>query len=104
MGLDMWIDKIRRNPNNKREVIERNELCYWRKFSDLHYELAFYDEDGLVHDVPMTKGDVERALNFAIHNEDYFGGFQSVPDLCELLRDYDEYKKDGWDIVYNASW
>ena len=100
----MYIEKIRRNPNDKKDIVERVELCYWRKFWDLHYALGLYGDDDYSIDVPMTKYDVERALKFAIQNEDYFGGFEGVPQLCELLRDYDEYKKFGWDIVYNANW
>ena len=100
----MYVERIRRNPNNKQEILERKDLCYWRKFWDLHYELGLYGLDDYANDVPMTKEDVERALDFATHNEDYFGGFNTVPQLCELLRDYDDYKKDGWEIVYNANW
>lgn len=100
----MYIEKIRRNPNDKQDIVERVELCYWRKFWDLHYALGLYGDDDYGIDVPMTKDDVERALNFAIHNEDYFGGFETVPRLCELLSDYDELKRHGWDIVYNADW
>lgn len=104
MGMDMYIDKVKRNPNNKQEVIERAELCYWRKFWGLHCELGLYSEDDYGIDVPMTKSDIEKAIEFACHNEDYFCGFSTVPSLCELLRDYDEYKENGWDIVYNANW
>ena len=100
----MYIEKIRRNPNDKKDIVERVELCYWRKFWDLHHALGLYGEDDNGIDVPMTKDDVERALNFAIHNEDYFGGFETVPRLCELLSEYDELKRYGWDIVYNANW
>ena len=104
MGMDMYVEKIRRDPTDKLVVIEREELCYWRKFWDLHDALGLYGAEDYGDDVPMTKEDVERAIDFATHNEDYFGGFDSVPQLCELLRDYDTYKKDGWDIVYNANW
>ena len=104
MGMDMYIDAIRRNPANKLEVIERTELCYWRKFWDLHYELGLYGKDDYGNDVPMTKEDVVVAIDFATRNEDYFGGFNSVPKLCELLRDFDSYKKQGYEIVYNANW
>lgn len=104
MGMDMYIDKVRRNPANKLEVIERTNLCYWRKFWDLHYELGLYGADDYGNDVPMTKADVERAIDFATRNEDYWGGFDSVPKLCELLRDFDEYKNQGYEVVYNANW
>lgn len=102
--MDMYVEKIRRNPNNKQEILERKELCYWRKFWGLHYELGLYGGDDYGIDVPMTKDDVCRAIDFAARNEDYFGGFESVPQLCEILRDYDAYKQEGWEIVYNANW
>ena len=100
----MYIDIIWRNPSNKEEILERKEMCYWRKFWDLHYELGLYGPDDYGNDVPMTKEDVEKALQFASHNRDYFGEFNTVPKLCELLYDYDTYKLLGWEIVYNANW
>ena len=104
MGLDMYIERVRRKHDDKQEFIEREELCYWRKFWELHNALGLYDADDYNNDIPLVKADVERAIDFAVHHEDYFGGFDSVPKLCELLRDFDEYKEDGWDIVYNANW
>lgn len=104
MGMDMYVDRIRRNPDNKSEVVERTELCYWRKFWDLHHELGLYGAGDCGNDVRLTKSDVERAIEFATHNEDYFGGFNSVPQLCELLHNFDMYEKDGYELVYNANW
>ena len=100
----MYIDKIRRNPNDKTDIVERHTVCYWRKFWDLHYELGLYSADDYGNDVPVTKKDVERAIDFATRNEDYWGGFDSVPSLCELLFNFDEYKRQGYEIVYNANW
>lgn len=100
----MYVERIRRNPSNKQEILERKELIYWRKFLDLHDALALYGEDDYDIDVPMTKDDVERALDFAARHEDYWLSFDTVPQLCELLRDYDNYKESGWEIVYNANW
>ena len=97
----MYIDRVRKKPNGEEE---REELCYWRKFWLLHGELGLYGADDYGNDVPMTKQDVRRALHFIIEQEDYFGGFNTVPELAIVLRDYDEYKEDGWDIVYNANW
>lgn len=104
MGMDMYIDRVRRDPTDKQIILEREEVCYWRKFWDLHYALALYDGSDYGNDVPITKDDIERAIEFATHNEDYWGEFNSVPQLCELLRDYDTMKNEGWDIVYNANW
>lgn len=100
----MYIEKIKRNPNDKSEVIEREELCYWRKFWDLHYELGLYGEGDYGNDVPMTKDDVERCLQFVSHNRDYFDTFQTVPLVCFVLAEYDVLIAEGWEIVYNADW
>lgn len=105
MGMDMYIDKIKRDPNDKKNILERQELCYWRKFWDLHYALPFdYGSEEYGQDVPLTKNDVEQILQFVTHNRDYFDGFQTVESVCELLDDYDQIKKDGWQVVYNANW
>lgn len=105
MGMDMYLDIIKRDPNNKLNILERKEMCYWRKFWDLHYDMPFkYGEEEYGKDVKITKDDVERVLQFVTHNRDYFGGFKTVEDVCELLDNYEELKEAGWDIVYNANW
>ena len=105
MGMDMYIDRIKRDPNNKSEVIKREEACYWRKFWRLHEALPFkYGDDEYGKDVPLTKSDVELILNFVTHNRDYFDSFESVVSVCALLDEYDSLKADDWDIVYNANW
>lgn len=35
-------------------------------------------------------------INIATHNEDYFGGFETVPHLCEILRDFEGTEEDGY--------
>lgn len=105
MGMDMFIDRVKHNPNNKLEVIKREEICYWRKFWDLHYAMPFkYGDEEYCKDVPLTKDDVKLVLEFVTHNRDYFDSFKSVESVCELLDQYDSFKADGWDIVYNANW
>lgn len=105
MGMDMYIDRIKRDPTNKQEIIQRIEMCYWRKNWDLHYALPFkYGQEEYGKDVPLTKDDIEQILQFVVHNRDYFGGFQTVESVCEVLDQYDQLKDDGWDIVYNANW
>ncbi len=105
MGMDMYIDAIKRDPTDKKKILERKELCYWRKFWDLHYSLPFsYGEKEYGGDIPLTKDDVEQILQFVAHNRDYFDSFQTVESVCELLDNYDSLKEDGWQIVYNANW
>lgn len=103
MGLDAYIDRIKRDPNDKLKVIERKEAVYWRKFWDLQYELGYSDSE-YGKDRKLTKDDVEKILDFVTHNRDYFDGFSTVEDVCEVLDKYDEWREDGWDIVYNANW
>lgn len=104
MGMDMYIDKIKRCPTDKSVILERAELVYWRKFWDLHNYLGLYEHDDYGIDVRMTKEDVEKCLDFCCHNRDFFGTFGTVADVCELLNEFDDIEKAGWEVVYNANW
>lgn len=103
MGMDQYLEKIKRDPNNKSNIIEREELCYWRKFYDLNDELH-YNDDMCGKDLVLTKNELEMMLNYVSHNRDYFDSFQTVEQVCEALDQYDELKKDGWAVVYNSNW
>lgn len=108
MGLDMYIDKCRKPTlvDGKRIYEEREEVCYWRKFWGLLGEgLPFaYGDEEYGKDIRLSKEDVEQILNYVAHNRDYFDGFRSVEQVCELLDQYDELKEDGWVINFNANW
>ena len=103
MGMDSYIEKIKVDPNNKQNVLERVELVYWRKFYELNAGLR-YGEEMYNKDLYLTKDEVENILQFVAHNRDYFGGFETVPLVCDLLDRYDDYKDDGWRIVFNSNW
>lgn len=106
MGLDMYIDKCRKpiiKDNGRRDYEERVEMCYWRKFWDLMAEID-YGNDDYGQDVRLTKDDIERILQFVTHNRDYFGGFENVEQVCELLDQWDELEEEGWVINFNANW
>lgn len=108
MGLDMYIDKCRKPTfvDGKRTYEEREEVCYWRKFYSLLEEgLPFtYGDEEYAQDVRLSKKDVEHILNYVTHNRDYFDGFESVAQVCELLDKYDDLKEEGWVINFNADW
>ena len=103
MGLDMYIDRIKRDSNDKLKVLERDEVCYWRKNWNLLDELGYGDSE-YGKDRKLTKEDIEEILTFVAHNRDYFDGFSTVESVCEVLDKYDEWKEEGWDIVFNANW
>lgn len=112
MGLDIYIDKCRKpimkefNGKMYRDYEERIEVCYWRKFWDLLNEgIPFkYGEDEYGQDIRLNKEDVEKILDYVSHHRDYFDSFQTVPDVCELLDNWDELKEDGWVICFNSNW
>lgn len=109
MGLDMYIDKCRKPKivDGRRDYEEREEVCYWRKFWGLLREgLPFeYGNDECGQDVRLSKADVEHILNYIIHNKDYFDSFDSVPQVCTLLDEYDYLtKEEGYVICFNANW
>lgn len=108
MGLDMYIDKCRKPviKDGRRDYEEREEVCYWRKFFSLLNEgLPFvYGDEEYGKDIRLSKEDVDKILNYVTHNRDYFDGFHSVEQVCELLDQYDELKEDGWVINFNANW
>lgn len=103
MGMDAYIDIIKRDPNDKNNVLEREELCYWRKFYAVN-DLLQYDDSMYAKDLRLTKEDLERILQLVTHERDYFGSFSTVSSVCEILDQYDKLTKDGWIIVYNADW
>lgn len=109
MGLDMYIDKCRKPKivDGRCDYEEREEVCYWRKFWGLLQEgLPFkYRNDECGEDVRLSKADVEHILNYITHNKDYFDSFDSVPQVCTLLDDYDYLtKEEGYVICFNANW
>ena len=40
-------------------------------------------------------------IDIATHTPDYFGGFESVPKLCEILYNFDEAEANGWHYYFN---
>lgn len=105
MGLDIYIDKCRKPKivNGEREYEEREEMCYWRKFGNI-LDIMKYDYEDYGKDVRMTKDDIENILNYVTHQRDYYGGFSSVNQVCELLDQWDELEEEGWVINFNANW
>ena len=105
MGLDIYIDKCRtpKIVDSRRNYDEREEVCYWRKFWGL-LDIMQYGDSEYGQDIRLTKNDVENILNYATHHRDYFGGFESVPQICELLDQWDELQDEGWVFCFNANW
>lgn len=108
MGLDIYIDKCRKPviKDGRRDYEEREEVCYWRKFWGLLTEgVPFpYGDEEYGQDIRLRKEDVEKILTYVTHNRDYFDSFDSVPQVCMLLDEWDELTEDGYVVCFNANW
>lgn len=80
-----------------------SEVYYARKFWDLYTPVAraLNLENG-EYSQPLTEEDVEFILNIASHNKDNFGGFNTVPQLCEILDRYEEIKENGMVLLFEG--
>lgn len=109
MGMDAYIFKAK----TKKAFEEHNwcseenpavtEVWYTRKFWDLINGLSFIKD--VEHDagdyIQLRKIDIEEMIDIATHTPDYFGGFESVPQLCEILYKFDKDKENGWNYYFN---
>lgn len=106
MGLDIYIDKCKNpiiNKYGRKDYEIREDACYWRKFYGL-LELMQYGESEYGQDVRLRKEDVEKILDYVSHNRDYFDSFKTVPDVCELLDDWESLEEDGYTVCFHADW
>ena len=122
MGMDAYIYRV----HNRKEIEDPNfyskcitvedkagwdeddmtkpaELWYARKFWGLH-ETIFGDDYECGEYIEIDKDTIEKMLDFATHNPDYFGGFVGVESLCWILQYYDKMKSNGFILVYEADW
>lgn len=80
------------------------ELWYARKFWGLH-EAIFGNEGYECGEyVEINKETINKMLDYATHNVDYFFGFNTVEELCWILHYYDEMVSKGFILVYEADW
>ena len=99
-GFEHWSA----NPEDYNYV---REVWYGRKFWSVLQEMSWlrdYKDDECGTYVELTRENLEEMLNHCAHHQDYFGGFSTVPDLCQLLWEWDALEADGLKIFYEADW
>ena len=102
MGLDIYIYKARTKKAFKEPEWYNSEgiteVWYARKFWDLINHLSFIKniEKDACKFIKLTRANVDEMLEIACHNPDYFGGFDTVPALCQILYDFDTDEENGW--------
>lgn len=109
MGMDAYIFKAKtkkafKEPNwYEDENPNVTEVWYSRKFWDLVQGVSFIKniEKDACEYIQLRKIDIEEMIDIATHTPDYFGGFESVPKLCEILYNFDEDEANGWHYYFN---
>jgi len=101
MGLDVSIYRARTKKVfralNWYDSKAVQEVYYARKFWTLIEQASFIDVNRDCGDfIRLSHENVEELLQIAAHNADYFDGFQSVPSLCEILRNFDDDEENGY--------
>lgn len=87
------------------DYTQPSEVYYARKFWDLYSPVARrLHIDNCEYSAPLTKEDIEYMIDIATHCRDYFGGFQTVPDLCEILDNYDEATEKGMVFIFEGNY
>lgn len=100
--------------NNKFMYDEDGEFK-WPDICEVWYARKFWD---MVHGVPelnefarepsgyyrIQKEILKKMIDFHCYHQDYFDGFNSLPRLCELYRDYDEYTAQGLKLYLYISY
>lgn len=88
---------------------ESVEVYYARKFWKLlnaPFVAEYNDskEDCCVCARIQSKEDIEQLIDIAVHNRDYWGTFDSIPKLCELLEEFEDMREEGWSYYLLADW
>ena len=131
MGLDMgliltkkksYIDNIDYDDCPDYDELMDNKFAYdednnfqWPDICYVWYARKFWD---LVHGVPeinewarepngyyrVKKDVLKKMIEFYCFHQDYFDGFNGLPRLCELYRDYDEFTAQGLKLYMYISY
>ena len=115
MGMDMYLftahsKKELEDPNfwSKEEhddpFSSAGKVYYSRKFWDLYNNLSFTSHYECGTWMSLTKDQVEEMLDFSCHNRDYFDGFNTVIQLCEILAHWKEIEENGLKIFFECDW
>lgn len=107
MGLDMRILKCKSKlqlTGDEIDWTQVEEVWYARKFWDMQREMSFLKDYENGDFIPLTRENLEEMLTFATHNLDYFGTFNTVIPLCNVLYNLDTWEEYGFHLYYEADW
>lgn len=112
MGLDCYVfrAKTKKAFEAERWYDDENtsvtEVWYSRKFWDMLHNMSFIKsiEEDCGEYIQLTQDNIEEMLQFAAHNRDYFGGFETVPRLCEIYNNFEYDAEEGWHYYFYYSY
>lgn len=80
------------------------EVLYWRKFWDLYTPMSSKLKIDSGEWAELSKDDLEEILNIASHTPDYFGTFNTVPAICEVLHYYEAARSHGMSFFFEGDY
>ena len=80
------------------------EKWYGRKFWDMHQHMSFLQDYECGEYIELNKDNIEEMLQYLTHHPDYWGGFETVPQLCQILYTYDDTIDQGYKYFYECDW
>lgn len=107
MGLDARIFKVKSIKQLTSESVDWSqidEVWYARKFWGLQEHMSFLQQYECGDYIPLTLENVEEMLTYATHHRDFFDGFHTVPQLCEVIDQWEDAEEEGYKFVYEADW
>lgn len=124
MGLDIYIYMVKNRKQLEQEdfwkecktgwvenedgMVDYEQPCevyYARKFWDLYTPMCVrLDLNNCEYSQPLSKEDIEEMIDIATHTRDYFGHFDTVIQLCEILDRYDEAASHGMVFIFGGDY
>lgn len=112
MGMDFRIFKSER-PRPTRNASEEKMTDWENTLEQVYYARKFWELWDIAKTklgaecgeyVELTKDCAEELRNAAAVTRDYFDGFTTVPDLCEICNTYDEDREFGYHFYVECDW
>ena len=112
MGLDCYVFRARSKKSfeDERWFDDENgtvtEVWYARKYWDLLHNMSFIKniEEECGDFIQLSMDNLEEMLQFAAHNPDYFDSFNTVPQLCKIINEFEDDYENGWHYYFHYSY
>lgn len=107
MGMDLSIYRTKQKYNKEEhwtEPWEHEEIYYARKFWALYDVMHRRKNADNCDYVLLDKDDAIELAATAVSTPDYWGSFDTVPKLLDLVYHWDQYADEGWLFYFCCDW